>query len=299
MSELAAFLAAEAATPAPEPVRDFARALASEHAAEAVLFYGSALRSGLLDGVLDFYVLTAGVQAGGMRGAVERRLWPQIRFERHHAPAGALHAKVAVMPLPTFARAAAGGSLDTTVWTRFAQPCRVVFARTPEVLARVEAALADAASTASGFAAVLGPERGVARAYWSALFRGTYAAEWRVEPPGREAQLLDAARARWDALLPLAWSAAQVPFVVQDDLLVVRLPAARGRALRRAWAQRRFWGRPLNAARLVKAAITAPGAAAYAAGKLARHTDVAVAVTPWRERHPLLAALPVLWRLRR
>ena len=299
MSPLAAALASEAAQAVDAPLRAFALALAEAHGGEAVLFYGSALRTGARDGVLDLYVLTDGAARRGLRGAVERRLWPEIRFVRHAGTQGDLQAKVALMPLEVFARAAAGGMLDTTVWTRFVQPCRLVHARTPSARAQVEAALAAAAVTAAGFAAVLGPERGEPRAYWSALFRATYAAELRVERPGREAQVLDAAPARWDALLPLAWSAADVPFERDGDSYVVRPPPEQRSRLARAWVRRRRWGRPLNAARLVKAALTAPGAAAYAAGKLARHTDVEVEVTPWRERHPLLAALPVLWRLRR
>jgi len=56
-------------------------------------------------------------------------------------------------------------------------------------------------------------------------------------------------------------------------------------------------GRPLNYARLVKAAFTFDGAARYAAWKIERHTGMPVALTPWRERHPVLAAPGVLWRL--
>ncbi len=298
MTELAAFLAAEAACDTPASVRAFAEALAAEFCGEAVLFYGSALRTGVFDGVLDFYVLTQGPHRRGLRGVVERRLWPEIRFERHSGWEGELHAKVAVMPLAMFARAAAGVTADTTVWTRFVQPCRLVVARSPAARAATEAALAAAAVSAARFAAVLGPARGAPRAYWEALFRATYAAELRVERPGRESQVLDAAPERWNLLLPLAWSAGEVPFTRADVNVVPNLPEAEGACLRRAWRARRRWGKPLNAARLVKAALTAPGAAAYAAGKLARHTDLDVPLTPWRERHPLLAALPVLWRLR-
>ena len=61
----------------------------------------------------------------------------------------------------------------------------------------------------------------------------------------------------------------------------------------------RLMGRPLNVARLLKAAFTFEGAARYAAWKIERHTGVPVAVTPWRERHPILAAPGVLWRVAR
>jgi len=47
----------------------------------------------------------------------------------------------------------------------------------------------------------------------------------------------------------------------------------------------------------VRAAGTFDGAARYAAWKIERHTGVAVEVTPFRERHPLLAAPGVLWRI--
>ena len=297
MTELAAFLAAEAAGPVATPVRAFAEALAQEQGVEAVLFYGSALRTGSQDGVLDFYVLTDGVRRRGLRGVVERALWPEIRFVHHAGPQGMLHAKAAVVPLAVFARAAAGDGVDTTVWTRFAQPCRLLHARTPAARGAVEAALASAAATAARFAAALGPARGEASAYWAALFRATYAAELRIERPGREVELLSTDTARWAALLPLAWATAGVAFERDGSELAPQLDVDAAVGLRRAWARRRRWGRPLNLARLVKAALTAPGVAVYAAGKLARHTDVRVTITPWRERHPLLAAIPLLWRL--
>src|SRR3546814_19838018 len=56
-------------------------------------------------------------------------------------------------------------------------------------------------------------------------------------------------------------------------------------------------GKPLNFARLLKAAFTFDGAARYALWKIERHTGLAIALTPWRERHPILAAPGVLWRV--
>ena len=73
-------------------------------------------------------------------------------------------------------------------------------------------------------------------------------------------------------------------------------------ALRKAWGLRRGMGKPLNVARLMKAAFTFQGASRYAAWKIQRHTGVAIEITPWRERHPILAAPGVLlkvWNSRR
>jgi len=56
-------------------------------------------------------------------------------------------------------------------------------------------------------------------------------------------------------------------------------------------------GKPYNVLRLVKASTTFEGAARYAAWKIERHTGVPVDITPWRERHPVLAAPGVLWQV--
>ena len=56
-------------------------------------------------------------------------------------------------------------------------------------------------------------------------------------------------------------------------------------------------GKALNVARLVRATTTFEGAARYGAWKVERHTGVAVEMTPWRERHPVLAAPGVLWQV--
>ena len=60
------------------------------------------------------------------------------------------------------------------------------------------------------------------------------------------------------------------------------------------WTAPNLMGKPLNVARILKAAFTFDGAARYAAYKVARHTGIEIAVTPFRERHPFLAA-PGAW----
>lgn len=68
------------------------------------------------------------------------------------------------------------------------------------------------------------------------------------------------------------------------------------------WHARQRLGKPLNILRLAKATATFEGAARYGAWKLERHTGIALEVTPFRERHPLLAmpgAAWELWRARR
>lgn len=274
-------------------VRDVATLLAegAETASDvvAVLFYGSNLRTGLTEGVLDFYVLTA--------GPPERGLWPTVSYREFDLHGETLRAKIATMRLATFAKAAAAQTLDTTIWTRFVQPSALVWVRDPATANRVAAAIGDAAKSAARFAAALGPETGTADEYWRALFRQTYAAELRVERKGREGQILGFDPGRYAELLPLAWTADGIPYRDEAGALRPDLPVAQRRSLLRAWSHRRRAGKPLNVARLVRAAFTFEGAARYGVWKVERHTGVAVPLTPWREKHPILAAPGVFWRV--
>ncbi|MGN6497599.1 MAG: hypothetical protein ACTHK5_09700 [Tsuneonella sp.] len=268
-------------------VREFARALGEEAGAQAVLFYGSNLRTGSLEGVLDFYVLLPGPQ--------RERIWPRVSYvERPHRGA-MLRAKVAAMALETFARAARGASRDTTIWTRFVQPSALAWVRDEAAREAVVAALASAAETAGRLAAALGPTRGGAEDFWRALFRATYQAEFRVEKAGREDSILAVNRTHFEGLLPLAWSAAGIAFEQDGGRLAPRLSAAERHRILRWWNRRRRLGKPLNVLRLVKASTTFEGAARYAAWKIERHTGVPIEVTPWRDKHPVLAAPGALW----
>ena len=279
------------AAEAPDPaITAFAEELGgSQDGALAVLFYGSNRRTGSLDGVLDFYILTDGTSESG--------IWPRVGYREWMRGNTVLRAKIAVMTLAKFTQAAAGNSRDTTIWARFVQPASLVWHR--DAMARADAldAMEQAVCTAARLALALGPAEGPERAYWSALFRETYRAEFRVEAPGRENSILDLNAAHFDGLLPLAMAALGIAYTQQDGVLRPTLPADARAATLRWWRRRRRMGKALNIARLVKAARTFDGAARYAAWKVERHTGMAVEVTPWRERHPVLAAPGVLFSL--
>jgi hypothetical protein len=295
---LEALAAAELAAASPAPALAAAARLAEiTPGALAVLYYGSTLRTGELDGILDFYVLTRRPPPG-LRGLASRLLWPDVSYHEFDGPAGLVRAKVATMTLTQFLRATEGEGVDTTVWTRFAQPARLVWRLDDAVAAEAARAVAQAQVAAAGYAAALGPPQGTAEAYWLALFRQTYAAEFRVEAGGRERSIITADLGRYATILPLAWYAGEIGYDLLEGGEVVPLLSRKDRRQRLAkWRLRRACGRPLNLARLAKATFTFEGAARYAAWKIERHTGVAVPLTPWRERYPLLAAPGVLWSL--
>jgi hypothetical protein len=256
-----------------------AEELAARPGVVAVLFYGNRLRAPEAEGLVDFYLLTESDRAfhGPGPAALANRLLPPTVL---HAPAsGDLPgAKVAAMTLPAFAARMRRESRDTTLWARFVQPARLLHARDAAARAGVVAAVAEAWRTAAWWADRLadGPAR------WEALFAATYAAELRVERPGRAAEVVAAAPEHFAAL---------------DALLPPAQPPDRERAgARRRWRAHMRTGRALNALRLVKAAVTFRGGVAYARGKIARH---AAPLSPVARRAPWVAApllLLSLWR---
>ena len=286
---LGARVAVALAAPVGGEVRAFAARLGEAASALVVLFYGSNLRTGSLEGVLDFYVL--------LPGPVEKGIWPRVSYHEWECGGVMLRAKVATMTLATFRAAAAGEMLDTTIWARFVQPSALAWRRDEAAATQARDAVAGAAITAARLAVALGPESGPAEDYWRSLFRATYAAEFRVEKAGREESILAANRDHFAGLLPLALNAAGVDFVQQGDVLRPAMPASQRSRIQRWWRKRQRLGKPYNLARLVRASTTFDGAARYAAWKIERHTGVAVEITPWRERHPVLAAPGVLWRV--
>lgn len=275
-------------------VAAFAAKLGEESGASAVLFYGSNLRTGSLDGVLDFYTLLPGPQA--------ERIWPRVSYREWEHDGQVLRAKIATMSLSKFAEAALGDSRDTTIWTRFVQPSALAWSRDEAARSAVLAALAESAKTAARFAAALGPKSGTAEDYWRALFQATYRAEFRVEKPGREDSILSVNAEHFDGLLPLAWDAQRIACRNDGGVLSPQLDEERKAAILREWRGRERLGKPLNILRLMKATTTFDGAARYGAWKLHRHTGIALEVTPFRAKHPLLAmpgAAWELWRARR
>jgi len=292
--DLAARVAAALERSLDPAVADIARKLGEETGARAVLFYGSNLRTGSLEGVLDFYVL--------LPGARETGLWPRVSYREWDHGEDRLRAKIATMTLATFAAASSGETLDTTIWARFVQPSALAWSQDEAASREVLGALAAASVTAARLAVAVGPATGREDDYWRALFRATYRAELRVEPAGREESILSANRAHFDGLLPAALGAAGIPFAQDRARIEPKPEPAERQRILRWWARRRRLGKLLNAVRLVRATATFEGGMRYAAWKVERHTGLPVKVTPLREKFPLLAVpdlLRQLWRSRR
>ena len=299
---LDALIAIELREAVPPAVTAFAAHLAAQgHGALAVLFYGSNLRTGDLEGVLDFYILVESLRGwhpSALAAFGNHLLPPNVGYHEWVFEGRPLRAKVAVLRLDQFQQGVAGSGLDTTLWARFAQPARLIWSRDSAAAAAAAAAVAKAVVTASRWAALLGPEQGLAKEYWDAVFARTYAAELRVEKSTRAASLAAHDPQRYEQALCLGWQLAGAGFT-QDAAgrLKPDVEAEERTKAEHAWARRARWGKPLNLLRLTKSVFTFAGGADYVAWKVERHSGYRIPLTDWQRRHPLLAAPKVLWTL--
>src|SRR3954463_15097637 len=140
---------AELAEPVDPRVSAMAAAIAALHpgAARAVLFYGSCLRERQLQGLmLDFSLIVSDYRAAYGRSwlAAANRLIPPNVFPFEH---DGLAAKYAVLSEADFERECGLRARSVSVWARFAQPSRLVWAADAAAAERALASVAQSAPT--------------------------------------------------------------------------------------------------------------------------------------------------------
>jgi len=189
-----------------------------------------------------------------------------------------LTAKYAVLSEADFARLNGPEAGDVSVWARFAQPSRLVWAADETARTAAVAAVAGAAPTLLSYALPMAEEGADALGVWRRGFALTYASELRAERTGRSLSIVDIEPDRY-----LRFAAAAMP------------APAPGAA--KAWKRFRRRGKWLSVIRLAKAATTFAGGADYLAWKINRHAGTKIMVKPWQRRWPILGGLILLPRL--
>jgi hypothetical protein len=298
LEPLTAVIAAETARAVAPELAALAAAVRDRFggAVAAILLYGSCLRTGTLEGVVDLYVLVDGYRATYRRAwlALANRLLPPNVF---FLEAGTIRAKAAVMSLRAFTAACGASAFLPSIWSRFSQPVALLWARDEAARAAVHRALATAVVTTAAEGAALVPTRTRELDLWRAVIAAGYRAELRVERASRADDIVAAAAERYAALTLPALDAAGIGYVDSGAHLAIDLPErARSRA-RRRWGARRIAGKLVNVMRLVKAALTVEGGLDYLAWKIERHSGVRPRLTPWQRRHPILAVPWIALRL--
>ena len=279
MKKLEQLVAEELAQPFDPRVAEMAAAVAARHgaASRAVLFYGSCLREKQLDGLmLDFYLIVSDYRAAYDKPWMARAnaLIPPNVFPFQH---GQLAAKYAVLSEADFHRLNGPETRNVSVWARFAQPARLVWAADDKARASAIRAVARAAPTLLAAAGRVAGEAPLD--WWRRAFSLTYSAELRAERKGRSGSVVDANATRYERFSSPAAAA-------------IESSAASG-----GWGRRRIEGKALSVLRLAKASATYAGGADYIVWKINRHAGTAFELKPWQRRHPLLAAISLLPRL--
>lgn len=280
---LLSLVTAELAAPADPRAAAMAGALAAQYpdASRAVLFYGSCLREKNLDGLmLDFYLIVSDYRAAyGKRWlAAANRLIPPNVFPFEH---NGLIAKYAVLSEGDFARLNSPAADNVSVWARFAQPARLLWAADDLARQRAITAVAGAAPTLLSLARPMAREQD-ALSLWRTGFTLTYGAELRAERKGRSLSIVDANPDRFRRFGEAALAQGLPPSPEQA--------AARWRRLQRR-------GKWLSVIRLAKASFTYAGGIDYLAWKINRHAGTTIQIRPWQRRWPLIGALILLPRL--
>jgi hypothetical protein len=280
-------VAAELTEPVDPRVAAMAAAIAARYpaAARAVLFYGSCLRERRLEGLmLDFYLIVSSYRAAYGRSwlAPANRLIPPNVFPFEHE---GLAAKYAVLSETDFARECGVEARSVSVWARFAQPSRLVWAADGAARAGTVGAVAEAAPTLFELTwpTLGGLERDDPLAVFRAGFALTYGAELRAERRDRSASIVGADPERYRR--------------VGAAVLAERRDDAPDLAAASAWRRRQRKGKALTVARLLKAGLTYADGIDYLAWKINRHAGTKIVVKPWQRRWPLVAGLILLPRL--
>ncbi|WP_242124983.1 hypothetical protein [Sphingobium sp. Sx8-8] len=281
---LLSLVTAELAGPADPRAAAMAGALAAQYpgASRAVLFYGSCLREKNLDGLmLDFYLIVSDYRAAyGKRWlAAANRLIPPNVFPFEH---GGLIAKYAVLSEADFARLNSPAADNVSVWARFAQPARLLWAADDLARQRAISAVASATPTLLSLARPMAEGEGDALTLWKTGFALTYNAELRAERKGRSLSIVDADPDRYRRFGQAALAQGLPP----------PPPDAPAR-----WRRLQRRGKWLSVIRLAKASFTYAGGIDYLAWKINRHAGTQIAIKPWQRRWPLVGALTLLPRL--
>lgn len=294
MQSLRQLVADELAVPALPQVHEFAAHIARQYpnAARAVLFYGSCLRSEQLEGqMLDFYLIVSDYSAAYGKGWLarwNRRLPPNVFPFQHDG----LMAKVAVLSETDFHDLNRPAASAVSVWARFAQPSRVVWAADDAAKAMAAHAISGAAPTLLN-AALAFTEREVdILDLWQSGFRLTYDAELRAERNDRPASVVEFDPERYERFGLAALQHTPIANEIRIDKVHI-LPDPQRRIMqeRRRWPALRRNGKLLTVARLAKAAFTYAGGIDYLAWKINRHAGTQIEIKAWQRKWPLVAAL--------
>lgn len=287
----------------PAPVGDAAARIAARFPnTEAVLFYGSCLRTGRVDGqMLDFYVLVDDYDdalGSFFKAFGNRFIPPNVFYFEEEIEDVTIRAKFALLSVAHFLKLCSQETFNPAIWARFAQPVALPWHRSAksktQVMEGLEAALVTTVETCRPLVRSPMSERD----FWAFCFAQTYRTELRAESAARPAHLYDLMADFYQSVSPHLLPDIYARRCADGDLHFETDRSAYWNASW-AWFWRRIQGKLLHVLRLIKGAATFDGGIDYLAWKIERHSGMKITLKPWHRKYPVLAGLWILPRLRR
>jgi len=266
----------------------------------AVLLYGSYLR-GKRDTLLDFYVLLEDFHEALPRAwhrLANRLLPPNVYYQCVPNGDGEARSKYATLSLRQFERALKG-DFHSYFWSRFTQPCALIFSRDTLSEQRVLDALKNATVTFIEAVLPVLHERFSSRELWQTGFNLTYRAELRAEGNDRIVELYEKNAHHFDSLCAAYARLPHARVDLVDEGMFQQRTVSPKRNADLKWSLRSWLGKLLSALRIIKAAGTFDDPLDYLLWKIKRHSGIYIEPTTRQRRFPLVFAWPLLWRLYR
>lgn len=307
--QLEKLIGSEASAPVSLAAETAARAIQAKHNGPivAIIFYGSCLREESDDGkVLDFYVIADSYRSfhpNKLLAVLNALVPPNVYYFEVPFDGRKIRAKYAVISLRAFERRSQPGALLPSIWCRFSQPVRLLYARDAVDRERVLSALTACVLTTMKSVSPLMSERFDGEGLWTRVFAESYATELRAERAQHPQKLYALAASTYIELTATAVRLGLLPNCTPapDRLGMVDHKSTAGDRIRVAfiWALRRLVGKVLSVLRLLKGAFTFTNGLDYLLWKIERHSGVHLEPTGWQRRHPVLASPKLAWHLYR
>lgn len=274
-------------------------------AVQAILFYGSCLRTGDdRGGLVDLYVLVDRYRTAYSKTALavlNKLLPPNVFYLEVPYEDRTVHAKYAVLSMDDFTCATSMRWFHSYIWGRFAQPVGLLYVRNDQVARQIRSALTRAILTFITRTLPRVPSPFTARDLWAIGLGLSYRAELRAERPHKLIRLYEAAPDYYEHITRQAFLTLSFPVDIQKSDTTFRyavdIPDRARRVSRLDWMVRAWQGKMLSVLRLLKGMLTFRGGVDYILWKIERHSGIHVEASPRLKQYPLLAACVILWRL--
>lgn len=276
-------------------------------AVQAILFYGSCLRTGDdRGGLVDLYIIVDSyrtVFSKSILAVLNQLLPPNVFYLEIPYANRMVRAKYAVLSMADFSCGTSKRWFHSYIWGRFAQPIGLLYARNDQIAQHIQAAQAQAVLTFVERVLPRVPSPFTARDLWRMGWEMSYRAELRTERPEKLVRLFEDAPDYYKQITQTALDILSFPVDIQKEDGAYRytttIPDRSRRMSHLDWMVRSWLGKMLSVLRLLKGLLTFRGGVDYILWKIERHSGVKVEVPPQLKRHPFLATCVIFWRLYR